>query len=285
MGTGRKSTSQESTNHVAVNSMKLAFIGAGNMAEAIVAGIVEKGVVDPGEVCVTDIDEDRLAHFVEQYGVGRSSGNSAAAAEADVVVLSVKPQVFPSVWPEIAAALKPDALVVSIMAGIPSAKIAGGRPLRVVRVMPNTPALVGAGAAGIAAGIFATAADLEIAKSLLGAVGVAVVVDEEQIDAVTALSGSGPAYVFYLLEAMLEAAGQMGLEPATARRLALATVAGAAKLMDESGEPADVLRRKVTSKGGTTEAAIGTMEERDVKKSVVAALLAAQARSKELACG
>ena len=255
------------------------------MAEAIVAGIVGNGAVNAGDVCVTDISEERLELFESGYGARISSDNAAAVADADVVVLSVKPQVFPSVWLEINGVLKPDALVVSIMAGIPSKKIAGGKPVRVVRVMPNTPALVGEGAAGIAAGEFATEADLIVAEKLLGAVGTAVIVKEEDIDAVTALSGSGPAYVFYLLESMLEAAGQMGLEKGVARELALATVSGAAKLMQATGEDADVLRKKVTSKGGTTAAAINTMEERGVKEAIIAALLAAQARSGELANG
>ncbi|QBG48697.1 pyrroline-5-carboxylate reductase [Verrucomicrobia bacterium S94] len=265
--------------------MNIVFIGAGNMAEAIVAGIIRQNVVEPSDVCVTDISEERLDHFSQQYGVGRSTDNAAAVAQADVVVLSVKPQIFPDVWPGIEGALKSDALVVSIMAGIPSAKIAKDKPIRVVRVMPNTPALIGEGAAGIAAGEYATEADVKIAEKLLGAVGVAVVVKEEEIDAVTALSGSGPAYVFYLLESMLEAAEQMGLEKGVSRDLALATVIGAAKLMKESGEDAADLRAKVTSKGGTTHAAISTMEEHGVKDSVVAALKAAQTRSVELANG
>jgi pyrroline-5-carboxylate reductase len=265
--------------------MKIVFIGAGNMAEAIVAGIVKQQVVAAGDVCVTDISQDRLEHFEHAYGVCTSSDNSAAVAAADVVVLSVKPQVFPAVWPEIKEELKPDALVVSIMAGIPSVKIANGNSIRVVRVMPNTPALVGEGAAGIAAGEFATAADVAIAEKLMGAVGSAMVVKEEQIDAVTALSGSGPAYVFYLLENMLEAAKLMGLEDGVSRELALTTVSGAAKLMRETGEKADALRKKVTSKGGTTEAAINTMVERGIGDAIVEALLAAQARSRELANG
>ena len=265
--------------------MNIVFIGAGNMAEAIVAGIVKQRVVEPADVCVTDVNEERLDHFAEQYGVGRTSDNASAAAQADVVVLSVKPQIFPDVWPEIERALKPDALVVSIMAGIPSAKIANGKPIRVVRVMPNTPSLVGEGAAGIAAGERATQADLDMAEKILGAVGVAVVVEEREIDAVTALSGSGPAYVFYLLESMLAAADEMGLEKGISRDLALSTVIGAAKLMKESGEDAAELRAKVTSKGGTTHAAISTMEERGVKESVIAAMKAAQARSVELASG
>lgn len=255
------------------------------MAEALVAGIVKNRLMETADVFVTDVSEDRLTHFLMKYDVGTSDDNGYPVSLSDVVVLSVKPQVFPEVWPEIEAALQPNALVVSIMAGIPSAKIANGKPIRVVRVMPNTPSLVGAGAAGIAAGEFATDADLQIAEKLMGAVGVTVVVKEEEIDAVTALSGSGPAYVFYLLEAMLAAADQMGLEKGISRELALATVIGAAKLMQETGEEADVLRRKVTSKGGTTEAALNTMEARGVKGSIIAALLAAQARSKELAHG
>lgn len=265
--------------------MKIVFIGAGNMAEAIVAGILKNRVAEPEDICMSDIYKDRLNALFAKYLVGTSEDNAHPVATADVVVLSVKPQVFPEVWPEIAGALKPDALVVSIMAGIPSAKIEGGQPIRVVRVMPNTPSLVGEGAAGIAAGEFATDADLQIAQKLMGAVGATVVVKEEEIDAVTALSGSGPAYVFYLLESMLEAAEQMGLEKGVSRKLALATVIGAARLMQETGEEAGALRRKVTSKGGTTAAAIQTLEERGVKESIMAALRAAKARSKELANG
>lgn len=265
--------------------MKIVFIGAGNMAEAIVAGIIRQNVVEAAEVCVTDINEERLDHFGERYGVGRSTNNAEAVAAADVIVLAVKPQIFPVVWPDIEAALKPDALVVSIMAGVTSAQIANGKSVRVVRVMPNTPSLVGEGAAGIAAGEFATGADLELSQQLLGAVGTAVVVTEPEIDAVTALSGSGPAYVFYLLESMLEAADQMGLKSGVSRELALSTVIGAAKLMKDSGEEAADLRAKVTSKGGTTHAAISTMEELGIKDSIITAMKAAQSRSIELAKG
>ena len=265
--------------------MKITFIGAGNMAEAMVAGIIDKEVVAAEEICVTDISEVRLQHFVEKHKVGTSLDNAAAAAKSDTVVLSVKPQVFPEVWPDIEAELKPEMLVISIMAGIPSTKISGGKPIRVVRVMPNTPALVGEGASGIAAGAHATEKDLEFAQTLMEAVGRAVIVSEDELDAVTALSGSGPAYVFYLLESMLAAAGQMGLAADISRELALATVIGAARLMQQTGEDAAGLRAKVTSKGGTTAAAIETMEKRNVKESIVAALLAAQARSRELANG
>ncbi len=265
--------------------MKITFIGAGNMAEAIVAGIVKNRIIAPADIFVTDISEERLIHFMMKYEVSTSDDNPYAVAQADVVVLAVKPQVFPSVWPEIEAALKPDTLVVSVMAGVPSAKISNGKPIRIVRVMPNTPALIGMGAAGIAAGEFATEDDLKLAEKLMEAVGMAVRVEEEQLHVVTAVSGSAPAYVFYLLENMLDAAEQMGMEKETARELALATVAGAAELMKQSGEEAEVLRNKVTSKGGTTAAAINTMIERGVGDAVIAAMQACAARSKELANG
>jgi pyrroline-5-carboxylate reductase len=265
--------------------MKITFIGAGNMAEAIAAGIIDRQVVPPGEICMTDISELRLHQLAEKYDVSVSTDNAAAAAAADTVVLAVKPQVFPEVWPEIQAALRSDALVISIMAGIPSVRIEAGRPTRVVRVMPNTPALVGEGASGIAAGSHADGVDLQTAVALLEAVGTAVIVEEQEIDAVTALSGSGPAYVFYLLESMLEAADKMGLKGEVSRELALATVIGAARLMQETGDAPDALRARVTSKGGTTAAAVETLDRRQVKESVVAALLAAQARSRELADG
>jgi pyrroline-5-carboxylate reductase len=265
--------------------MKITFIGAGNMAEAIVAGILNQKIIDPADLFVTDISEKRLFHFMMKYGVSTSDDNAYPASLSDVVILSVKPQVFPEIWPEIEEALNPDTLVVSIMAGVPSSKIANGKPIRVVRVMPNTPALIGEGAAGIAAGEFATKADLKMAETLMQAVGATVIVEEEELHAVTALSGSGPAYVFYLLEGMLKAAEQMGLEKSLARELALSTVIGAAKLMQETGEDADVLRKKVTSKGGTTAAALQTLDERGVNASIVEALLAAQTRSKELARG
>lgn len=255
------------------------------MAEAIVAGILKQNIIEPADLFVTDISEERLTHFMIKYDVSTSDDNGYPVSLSDVVVLAVKPQIFPTVWPEISDALKPDALVISIMAGVPSTKIAGGKPIRVVRIMPNTPALIGECAAGIAAGEWATEADLGVAKQLMQSVGTAVVVKEEEIDAVTALSGSGPAYVFYLLEAMLAAAEKMGLEAGISRELALSTVIGAAKLMQATGENADELRRKVTSKGGTTHAAITTMEENGVKEAVISALLAAQARSKELAQG
>ena len=265
--------------------MNIVFIGAGNMADALVAGLLRNEIASPEAITVTDISPERLRLFREKYGVRTESDNLAAAKRADVLVPAVKPQVFPEIWPPLRDALGPDVLVVSIMAGIPTARIAGDRPLRVVRVMPNTPALVGEGAAGVAPGEYATEDDLAFARRMMEGVGIARVVSEADIDAVTALSGSGPAYVFYLLESMIEAARRMGLEEETARDLALQTVSGAARLMRETGEEAAELRRRVTSPGGTTAAALRVLEEHNVKEAFIEALLAARNRSRELADG
>jgi pyrroline-5-carboxylate reductase len=266
-----------------VMESKIVFVGAGNMAEAMVSGMISANFCAPEKIVLTDIRPDRLAELEAEYGVTGTTGGSAVR-QAEIVVLAVKPQVMDDVLAAIAPELCPETLLISIAAGIPARRIEqalGGRR-RVVRVMPNTPALVGLGASALAAGSYAEEADLEVAETILRCVGLTVRVEESQMDAVTALSGSGPAYVFYLLEGMLAAAEQMGLDPQTARRLALKTVEGAARLMADSGESAEALRAKVTSKGGTTEAAIQTLDRADVKASIVKALQAAQQRSREL---
>lgn len=262
---------------------KVVFIGAGNMAEAIVSGMLAAEFCAPEKIIMTDIRPERLSGLADEYGISAAADNRVVE-NAEIVVLAVKPQAMDEVLKEIAPVLREETLVISIAAGVTSArieKILGGKH-RVVRVMPNTPALVGQGASAIAAGTNADEADLEVTEAVLGCVGLTVRVEEKDLDAVTALSGSGPAYVFYLLEGMLAAAEQMGLDPATARSLALKTVEGAARLMEDSGEPAEALRAKVTSKGGTTAAAIQVLEEKGVKQAVVAALLAAHKRSIEL---
>ncbi|MFA7256885.1 MAG: pyrroline-5-carboxylate reductase [Kiritimatiellales bacterium] len=262
---------------------KVVFIGAGNMAEAIVSGMAAANFCAPEKIILTDIRPERLAELEKEYGVSTSTDNNVVK-NAEIVVLAVKPQVMTDVLKGIAPVLRKETLVISIAAGFSTEKIEtllGGKR-RIVRVMPNTPALVGQGASAIAAGANADEADLEVTETILGCVGLTVRVEEKEIDAVTALSGSGPAYVFYLLEGMLAAADKMGLDKETARKLALKTVEGAARLMEDSGEAPDALRAKVTSKGGTTEAAIRSMDEAGVKEAVVQALLAAQQRSIEL---
>lgn len=272
------------THEVKLNDKNVTFIGAGNMAEALVKGLVQSGLCPPAHLTVTDISPEQLSCFRETYGVQTASDNPVAVAAAHVVVLAVKPQVMPTVLDELAQALPAEALVVSVAAGIKTEwfefRLAAGA--RVVRVMPNTPALVGAGAAAICAGTHATGADLDLVESLMRAVGLVVRVDEAEMDAVTALSGSGPAYVFHLVEAMLDAAEEMGLPRATARALAYQTLEGAAQLLKASdATPAD-LRERVTSKGGTTAAALKVMADADFHQTVVRALKAARDRSLEL---
>lgn len=265
---------------------KVVFIGAGNMAEAIVSGMVAADFCEPEKIVMTDIRQERLDDLAAEYGVSTSTDNGVIQ-NAEIVVLAVKPQVLEIVLKEITPFLMAETLVISIAAGIPAAKIEAslGEGARVVRVMPNTPALIGQGASALAAGTHADEADLEVAEAILQCVGLTVRVEEKELDAVTALSGSGPAYVFYLLEAMLAAAEQMGLDSNIARSLAVQTVEGAARLMKDSGEGATVLRERVTSKGGTTEAAIRSLDESGVKEAIVKALKAAKARSEELSNG
>lgn len=268
---------------MSIMESKVVFVGAGNMAEAIVSGMIAGSFCAAQKLVMTDIRPERLAGLEKEYGVQTSQTNEAVQ-NAEIVVLAVKPQVLSDVLKEISPNLNSETLVISIAAGIPIAQIENelGGARRVVRVMPNTPALVGHGASAIAAGSLADEADLEVTEAILDCVGLTVRVDEKDMDAVTALSGSGPAYVFYLLEGMLAAAEDMGLDKTTARRLALKTVEGAARLMADTGEDADVLRARVTSKGGTTEAAIHTLNDGNVKGSIIKALKAAKARSEQL---
>lgn len=262
----------------------MVFIGGGNMAEALLHGILDSGHAEPCRTTVTDPREDRLAELKDRFGVHTSTDNAAAVKGADLVWLCVKPQQMDGVLASLAG-LAPEALYVSIAAGVPTARMekAMGGAVRVVRVMPNTPALVQAGAAGIAAGANATLEDVARVETLMTCVGKATVVDEEDLHAVTALSGSGPAYVFYLVEALLRAGEELGLDPLQARTLVVQTVCGAGKLLEESGQPAAELRQRVTSKGGTTAAALEMFERAGVGAGLTDGALAAARRSRELA--
>lgn len=268
---------------MSIMASKVVFVGAGNMAEAILSGMVAADFCAPEKIILTDIRPARLNELKNEYGVTTSTNNSVVQ-DAEIVVLAIKPQVLNDVLREIAPTLREETLLISVVAGIPCKKIEAALEgeRRVVRVMPNTPSLVGEGAAAIAGGTHTDDADLEVAEAIMGCVGLAVLVEEKQLDAVTALSGSGPAYVFYLLEAMLAAADQMGLDAETARALALQTVEGAALLMKDSGESATTLRERVSSKGGITEMAIRSLNESGVKDAVIQALFTARDRSVEL---
>ncbi len=267
-----------------MSDQSVAFIGAGNMAEALVGGMLKAKLFLPSRVRVADIDPLRLKYFATNFKVTGFRNNRKAVTGADIVVLAVKPQVLPGVLAELKASLPGAVLVVSIAAGVKTGFIAARlrAGARVIRVMPNTAALVGQAAAAFCGGSRATKADARQVTAMFRAVGVIVKVREDDMDAVTALSGSGPAYVFYLLEAMLSAAAKMGLDKTTARTLSVATVAGAAHMLAETGLDPRELRRRVTSKGGTTEAAFAVLEKHHVLAALLAALVAARKRSREL---
>ena len=235
-----------------------------------------------GSLCAADPSPERLALF-EGFGVTPQNGNAAVIAASDAVMLAVKPQVLPALAADFAELDRDRQVVISIMAGLGSARIEAvlGGPARVVRVMPNTPLMVGRGMSGVALGPHARPGDDDLAMSLFGACGEAVRVDESDLDAVTAVSGSGPAYLFYLAEAMERAADDLGLR-GPARKLVTQTLLGSAELLARSGEAPAELRRKVTSPGGTTAAAVATLDELKVSDAVVAALTAARDRSVEL---
>ncbi len=262
----------------------LAFIGGGNMAEALAHGILRARLLAPSRMRVADLNALRLKCFKKNFKIAGYRENAAAAAGADIVLLAVKPAVVQEVLAELKDLFSRQTLVVSIAAGIRTAFIEASlkRGVRVVRVMPNTAALVGKGAAAFCLGRRATKDDARQIEAIFQAVGVVVRVREDAMDAVTALSGSGPAYLFYLVECMQAAAAEMGLATATARTLAVATVEGAAHMLAETGLEPEELRRRVTSKGGTTEAAFKVLQRHQVLKSFVAAMRMAQKRSRDL---
>ena len=269
-----------------MKTTRISFIGGGNMARSLVGGLIADGV-PAACLRVAEPDAARREALQREYGIEAGADNRAAAAAAEVAVLAVKPQVTPAVAREIAPALAGrDALAISIAAGIRSSDLERwlGPGAAVIRAMPNTPALLGCGATALYAGAAVTARQRELAESILRAVGsVSWVEEEAQMDAVTALSGSGPAYFFLLIEAMADAAVELGLPQEPARLLALETALGAARMALESAEPIDALRRRVTSPGGTTEAALETFEAGGLRELVAAALRRAEARSRELA--
>lgn len=264
----------------------IGFVGSGNMAEALIKGILTANLYPPENIFVSDIRPERLELMVKEYGVQAAYSNASLAAAANILVLSVKPQSMTEALQSIKDAFKPQTLVISIAAGVKVAKIAAalGEPA-IVRVMPNTPALIGQGASALFANEKAKPM-LEKAVSIFSAVGRAVVVDNEDlIDAVTAVSGSGPAYYFLLMEEMIKAAGQLGLPDDVAKDLVLQTAKGAALLAveaDEKGETPSELRRKVTSPGGTTEAALKVFADGNLGPTVAAGIKRARDRSREL---
>jgi len=267
-----------------LNDKQLVLIGGGNMGEAILKGLIAAQLVKPPQVTVTDVIEARLAYLRETYTVRALADNVKAVAQADLIVLAVKPQDIVPTIEGIASAVHDDQVLISIAAGVSTAKIesAFGKPVRVVRVMPNTPALVLAGAAGLCAGSHARPADLDIARILFDALGRTVVVSEYLMDAVTGLSGSGPAYIFVLIEALADGGVKMGLTREAALTLAAQTVYGSAKLLLETGLHPGELKDRVTSPAGTTIAGLQALEEHAFRGAVIGAVERATLRSREL---
>ena len=262
--------------------MTTAIIGAGVMGETLLAGLLRAGVAKT-DLLIADRRIERSAEVTEKHGVSNGT-NQEVVGTADTVVLVVKPQDMAIVLGEISQSIKPGALVVSLAAGITTSFIENLLPAGtpVIRVMPNTPALVDQGMAAISAGSLSTEAHLETAETLLRSVGQVVRVPEKYQDAITAISGSGPAYIFYVVEAMIEGGVMLGLPRDVANELVLQTVYGAATMLRETGEHPTVLREQVTSPGGTTVAALRQFDDFKVRAAFLSAMEAARDRSKEL---
>ncbi len=263
------------------------LIGAGNMAEAIARAAIDRSVLGADQMIASDPSERRRSVF-SQLGIMATAANAEAISQSKQVMVAVKPQMMDQAAHDLGQHAPSDQVVVSIMAGVSTAKLgqaiaAGGRISRprIIRVMPNTPLQVGLGMAGVALGRYAQPGDESLAMRLFAAAGKVVRVEEPMLDAITAVSGSGPAYVFYLAEAMAQAAQELGVGEHAAS-LVQQTVLGAAQLLTSSTQAPAELRRRVTSPGGTTEAAIGHMDANGVKQAIVNAIKAAHQRSIEL---
>jgi pyrroline-5-carboxylate reductase len=263
---------------------KIGFLGGGNMGEALIKGITKDGTYSAGDIIVAEPVESRRKVLAEKYGIRTEAEASVVVAACDLIVLAIKPQIVGQVLPTLAGVFSDAKLLVSIAAGVTTGtleKYFQGSP-RVVRAMPNTPALVGAGATALCPGEFASPDDLAAARCLFEPVGIVRVVAEEQMDAVTGLSGSGPAYIYTVIEALAAGGVLEGLPQDAALALAVQTVLGAARLVQESGEHPAVLRDKVCSPGGTTIAGMAALEEKGLRSALMKAVSSAARRSREL---
>jgi pyrroline-5-carboxylate reductase len=274
----------------------IGFIGAGTMGEAMISALIQAGVIDASAITASDVSPDRLDSLKRSYGIQVTADNFALFSACDIVVLAVKPHQVVTILSSIAAArgyrIINRKLVISIAAGIPLSKIenclyprldATSRSLLpVIRVMPNTPSLVLAGMSGMSPNNHATPDDLATAERILRAMGNVIAFKEADLDAVTAVSGSGPAYVFYYIESMIEAGVKSGLTSADAAELVLTTIKGAVKLLETRGDSPEHLRRLVTTPGGTTEAALKVLETRHFKQAIVDAIAAAAEKAREI---
>ncbi len=278
-------------------NQKIGIIGAGNMGEAFAGALIRSNVIDPSGLIVSDISQERLDLLKKSFGIRVTSDNAGVFKACDLIILAVKPQVMEPVLRSIVedpvySHVSGRKLILSIAAGITTQKLESifytdldkisMENLPIIRVMPNMPALVLAGTSGMSGNRFVTPDDIQTATTILEAIGIVVQVQEADLDAVTALSGSGPAYVFFLAESMIDAGIALGFDPGIAKRLTLNTIKGALKLMEEGDASPEALRHRVTSPGGTTEAAFKIIELNNVKENLVEAISAAAERSREL---
>jgi pyrroline-5-carboxylate reductase len=266
-----------------VIGQRITFLGAGNMANALIRGLIRSGE-KAANITATVKREERKAELEKTHGIQVGFDNVAAARDADVVVLAVKPQAMDKLLTQIAPVIDAKKLVISVAAGVPIAAIERrfGTGARVVRAMPNTPALVGLGATAVSGGEHATPQDLELAKKLFDAVGSTWVLDEVLLDAVTGLSGSGPAYIFLIIEALSDAGVKVGLSRHVALKLAAQTVYGSARLLLETGEHPGTLKDQVTSPGGTAIAGLHTLEAGGLRTTLIDAVESATRRARQL---
>ena len=268
-----------------MNEENIAFIGGGNMATSLIGGLVADGYPRDA-IWVTDVDEEKLAALQDRFAVNTTGDNRLAVRRAATMVLAVKPQTIGAVINDIAPVAKSsEPLIISIAAGVrePDIRRRFGYDAAIVRTMPNTPALLGCGATGLYANPFVSSEQSSRAENVMRAVGITVWVDEEALlDAVTAVSGSGPAYYFQLMEIIEDVGVEMGLSRESARSLVVQTALGAARMASETDEPASTLRQRVTSPGGTTQAALESMAADDLAALVRRALEAARRRAVEL---
>jgi pyrroline-5-carboxylate reductase len=263
---------------------RIGFVGAGNMAAALLEGLLRTKVLSPDQIQVNDIDRRKAQTCAERHGVGLASDTRELARWSSVLILAVKPQSMAAALADCALGMSPDTLVISVAAGVRCATIAAALPAgaRIVRAMPNTPALVGAGATALAGSPTSTAPDHELALRLFDAVGRTVLVEESQMDAVTGLSGSGPAYVMVVIEALADGGVRAGLSRETALLLATQTVLGSAQLLAASGDHPAQWKDRVMSPGGTTSAGIEAIEAGRLRHTLMRAVQEATQRSREL---
>ncbi len=263
---------------------KIGFIGAGNMAYAICQSIINADLYMPNDILVYDISPQRQSVFKDEFNVDIAQSNSELVKNTQIIILAVKPQHMATLLDEIRSDITENHIIISIAAGISTKYLESGlgKSPAIIRTMPNTPLMYGSGTTALCKGKYATDEHLNLAQKIFDAAGITVIVDEESMDAITAISGSGPAYFFYLTEAMIQSAIELGLDAELAKKLSANTGFGAMKMLIQSKQEPQELRRRVTSPGGTTEAAISVLDAENVKRNLIEAIKAAAKRSKQL---